>query len=130
MNAIIHGIGAARTESVVYFLLTAYVDARVHGRTLRVPGLAARLPLRSVVHVDDCLHLLSAQHPHVRTPSEAVTIAEALRVFTAASQRLKTLAVEQKSLFSRLPPASTSVRRQVYGPAHSASGSHLDSADM
>jgi hypothetical protein len=119
VNPIIHGIGTARTDSVVYFLLTAYVEARVHSRRLRLGELVARLPLLSVVHVDDCLHLLRALHANARTPSETVSIGEALEVFPAASDRLKTLEAERKSLFSRPPPASTSVRRRVYGPAHS-----------
>jgi hypothetical protein len=130
VNAIIHTIATARTESVIYFLLTAYVEARMHGRRLRAPDLFAHLPLRSAAQVDDCLHLL---HTHRDTRaasgSDARVTMEALRVLTAARERLKTLQTEPERLFSRPLPASPAMRQRVYGEPHAASSRHPQDAN-
>src|SRR5687767_13177318 len=94
----------AASEHIVYFLLTAYVEARVHARKLDVPDDVKRFPIRS----EDCVNERSRRlrelldgHPH----RDARTLEEALRVFQTAGMRLLAL---------RGSPATRGCRRRGF----------------
>ena len=84
---------AAQTEYVVYFLLTAYLEARVHDRILHGPDAMTRLPVRSEAEVDERLLILQHVLLERTTPhaSRLPGLREAAEVFSAAKERLVAL---------------------------------------
>ena len=86
-------IKSAQTEHVVYFLLTAYVEALGHTNDYGIPETIKRLPIqdRSDVRERSKLmrHTLSGRRRHDRSPKPVVK--EAADVFEAAVEQLETI---------------------------------------
>lgn len=134
MSAITDDIGAARTRHVVYFLLTAYIEARAHGNSAWARDMLAALPLKRVSQVEDWLRLLRRQvasAPAIRARTAGAE--EAGAVFGAAYARLVALdngfdrsttgshdaaltarLAAPEPRFARAPPAPVEIRRRVY----------------
>jgi hypothetical protein len=84
----------ARTEHVIFFLLTAYAESLgwYDPRRSGVPGRVTRLPIAGRVDVVERLYVLrQVLEAHVRESEIRVLIEEAFEVFSAASRRLKFL---------------------------------------
>lgn len=115
----------AATEHVVYFLLTSYVEARVHGRRLDVPDDVKRFPIRDEGSVNErSRRLRELLENGANGTRDARMIEEAFAVFHAAGTRLAALRGStassargcRKRAFKRPPPADRSARARVYGP--------------
>ena len=117
VNAILVAISAAQTDHVIYFLITAYVEARSHDGKLRVPGLIAQLASRGARCISRCLNLLLARR-EAAARTDLVHVQEALVVLTAAKERLDALhsGITGEHSAGRPAPASVTIRQHVYGP--------------
>ena len=111
----------AASEHVVYFLLTAYVEARVYAKQLDVPDDVMRFPIRDEAAVNDRSRKLrelldGGAHRDARMLEEAV------QVFQTAAVRLSALRGPpatrgcRRRAFRRGPPADRRARERVYGP--------------
>ena len=99
-------IKSARTEHVVYFLLAAYVETLDYFDPLRssLPQSVKKLPIEGLADVVERLGAVRAAILE-RTPCETrarLLFMEAVDVFTAASQRLRTLQQSGRE-FERAP---------------------------
>ena len=92
---IVNAIRLAHTEHVVYFLLTAYVETLDHHDSVRssLPAPVKRLPMAGKIDVVERLRALrDAAVAHAQSACNVrVVIQEAVEVFSAAVQRLRTL---------------------------------------
>ena len=87
-------VSQANTEHIVYFLLTAYVEALGYTGRSSMPPPAEHLPIVTRTDVNERLRVLrealaSASH---RTPDSKPLIEEAAGLFSAASERLEKIA--------------------------------------
>lgn len=81
-------IKLAQTEHVVYFLLTAYVEARAYGdRRSTLPDDVKHFPIAGKADVHDRLRVLRRSlGAHVNTPGARPALQEAVDVFSTALQ--------------------------------------------
>ena len=93
-------IQLARTEYVVYFLLTAYVEARTHaGRRSPLPEEVKCFPIAGKADVHDRLRVLrQSLAAHACASDAYAAIREAIDVLTAALQRVTVLESSGESL--------------------------------
>jgi hypothetical protein len=118
-------IASAETEHVVYFLLTAWLEARAHAECdARLPDELARLPVRGEAEVQRRLRTARKCAAEARDAKRAQSLEQAADILRAATVRLSALSVRasrsmpQSASFhqsSRSPPADPAVRRRVYG---------------
>ena len=103
---IANAIKKARTEHVVYFLLTSYMEARACGdEHTDLPDEVTRFPIAGETDVGGRLHALqqSVQGKNETPP----VVEEAVRVFSAAAEQLMWL--------NRPLRADLATREQVFG---------------
>jgi hypothetical protein len=125
-------IRRAANEHVVYFLLTAYVEARIHARQLNARDWTSAFPLDGEAAVLERLTMLRrGLDGQIRATFDRSALAGAFEVFTAAWERLGILRAQRSNERSavaargrerrrgehdRPPPADLDVRARVYGP--------------
>jgi hypothetical protein len=93
---IIEAIRRARTEHVVYFLLSAWLETLVHtGRARALPEDAVRLPVREGREVPHRLHLIRERLACEKdiAPQRARVLEDAARAFAVAREKLRDLRV-------------------------------------
>jgi hypothetical protein len=91
---IVDAIRRARTEHVVYFLLSAWLETLVHtGRARALPADAARLPVREGREVPRRLHLIREKLACEKdlTPRRTRVLEDAARAFAVARDKLRDL---------------------------------------
>ena len=91
---IVDAIRRARTEYVVYFLLSAWLETLVYtGRARALPADAARLPVREGREVPRRLHLIREKLACEKdlTPRRARVLEDAARAFAVARDKLRDL---------------------------------------
>jgi hypothetical protein len=106
--SIIRAILLARTEYIVYFLLSSWLEAVEHdGRARAIPTEAKRLPLRGAGDVRQRMSLVR-EHLDRDTASTPLALRElesAAAALSVACEQLRELARPQKT-----PPAVTPIR--------------------
>jgi hypothetical protein len=110
---IIDALKLAKTEHVVYFLLTAYIETVGHrGATARVlPKEARRMPVRDADDVARRLRVLRGKRGGFKARRNAKAIDEVVSAFSAAAERLRALG-------ARISPSRMrdSIRYSLIGP--------------
>ena len=104
---IVDAIRRARTEYVVYFLLSAWLETLVHtGRARALPADAARFPVREGREVPRRLHLIREKLACEKdiAPQGARVLEDAASAFAVARDKLR-------DLRSRVTSADRGARR-------------------
>jgi hypothetical protein len=110
---IIDALKLAKTEYVVYFLLTAYVETVGHrGAASRVlPKEARRMPVRDADDVARRLRVLRTKRGAFKARRDVKAIDEAVSAFGAAFERLRALGARLSP-----PRMRESIRYSLIGP--------------
>ncbi len=109
---IVKAILLARTDFIVYFLLSAWLEALEHdGRARAVPPEAKRLPVRGARDLTRRLAAVREKldRPAAFTPEETSALEDAAAALSVACQQLRELSAGRQTAELRKPYARLSV---------------------